>query len=128
MLRRVMPCASFLLVTVSCGGHPDVALPGACTDALRVLLKDPTAAAEMAVRAGDIRLVAVNGYGRWTPGVQEYGLRKKHGLIVLEETSDTPADQSCDSYQRVATVYAEKYNRKVVELTKANPRVNSGTR
>jgi hypothetical protein len=118
MLGRLPIIALILAGTTACDGNPLTAAMGACTEELRSL-KDPTMAANKAVSLGDLRLIAIKEYARWTPGAPDPRLRDKHGVIVLEKTSDTPADGSCERYQVAATAYAENYNRRVIELTVA---------
>jgi hypothetical protein len=121
VLRRPILVLGVLLGAANCDGSLDLALAGACTDALQELPKDAVEAADRAVKAGDLRLIAVNDYSRRTPGTNDPRLRQKHGIIVLEETSDTPADHSCQTYQKVATDYAEKYNQQVLMRASRKP-------
>lgn len=118
MLGRLLIILPFLVTITGCDRGPSASLTEGCADELHSL-EDPTKAASKAVESGDFRLVAVKEYAQWTPGAPDPRLRERHGVIVLEKTSDTPADESCERYQVAATTYAESYNRRVLELAAA---------
>lgn len=114
-----------LTLTIACDEAAHVLGMGNCSEGLAKLRVDPIRAAEDAVRRGDRRLLAVNGYTRWTPGALDYSLRTKYGYRTLENTSDTPDDASCVAYQDAAIAYAERYNRRVLQLVR-DPTPNVG--
>lgn len=103
-------------LTMACDEAAHVLGMGVCSEDLAKLRVDPIRAAEDAVGRGDRRLLAVNGYTRWTPGALDYSLRTKYGYRTLENTSDTPDDASCVAYQDAAIAYAERYNGRVLQL------------
>lgn len=116
MLRQPLIIAFIFASTTACDGNPLTVARGACTEELQSL-KDPTMAANRAVSLGDLRLIAIQEYAQRTPGAPDPRLREKHGVIVLEKTSDAPVDGSCERYQVAAIAYAENYNRRVLALT-----------
>lgn len=118
MLGRLIVVGAILTGLAGCDSQKSVVLGGACSEALRSLPKDPVTTADKAIEAGDLRLVAVNGYSQWTPGASDRQLREKHGILILEKTSDTPPDASCQKYQEAATSYAELYNHRILERAK----------
>lgn len=105
-----------LTLTMACDEAAHVLGMGICNENLAKLRVDPIRAAEETVGRGDRRLLAVNGYTRWTPGTLDYSLRAKYGYRTLENTSDTPDDASCVAYQDAAITYAERYNGRVLQL------------
>lgn len=112
-----------LILTAACDEAAHVLGTGICSEDLARLRDDPIRTAEQAVARGDRRLLAVNGYTRWTPGALDYSLRTKYGYRTLENTSDTPDDASCAAYQDAATAYAERYNGRVLQLVSEAPPV-----
>jgi hypothetical protein len=59
----------------------------------------------------------VYGITTLIPGVGDQELIQRHGYSVLEMTSDSPLDESCDIYQTEAEAYARNYNLRLLELT-----------
>ena len=93
---------------------------GACSDDLAAISGDPVEAADAAADRGAIRLLAVRGYAVHTPGVS--GGAQSREYVVLPNTSDTPADRSCQRYQVRAIAYAGRYNQRIVERTQSQVR------
>ena len=93
---------------------------GACSNDLAAISGDPVEAADAAVDRRDTRLLAVRGYAVHTPGVSEGAQSLEY--TVLPNTSDTPADRSCQRYQVRAIAFAGRYNQRIVGRTQSEAR------
>lgn len=93
---------------------------GRCDQLRARLAHDAAGAAELAVSNGNRRFLAVEGITVTIPGIQNDALIRRSGFIVLEGTTDAPEDSSCEAYQDEATAYAERYNRRVLQLVGGN--------
>lgn len=106
-----------VLTLASCREASKIAGLGACSEERQAIARDPAKAADLAVERGNRRLLAVREYAVWAPGATRQ-LMSQRGYTVLPNTSDNPADASCEYYQDEAKVYAEGYNRRVLQLSK----------
>lgn len=88
---------------------------------LRWLYKaDPGKDAKQAIAKGDFRLVAVYGYTLIIPGLNgdlsKY--EKLYGIRVIEGTSDVMQNEEHGKLNALASEYAKKYNRIILEQKK----------
>jgi hypothetical protein len=114
-VRRAV-LALFLATAGGCDAVTPFASGGACSEDLRMMRSDPDHAAQRSVASGDTRVLMVRGYTTWAPGVGDIELQGRLGTRILERTSDTPQDKSCEQYQDAAIAYAERYNSRIVAL------------
>lgn len=103
----------------SCASVPG-ATEGQCQPFLLSLSTEaPEDKAESSVASGRPFLLAVKGFTLSFPGANELAAQKI-GYQVLEGTSDSFADKSCQFYQRKAEAYAKRYNTRVLQLLSRN--------
>jgi hypothetical protein len=114
---RIVLGVLLLLTLASCREASKIVGVGACSEERQAIAGDPAKAADQAVARGDTRLLAVREYAVWAPGATRQ-LMSQEGYRVLPNTSDNPADASCDYYQDEAKAYAEGYNRRVLQRSK----------
>lgn len=83
------------------------------------------AAAEVATTKNDNRLFAVYGITVEVPGTSLTIEQAEtcYGLNYIEGTSDEPTVGRNEELDINARKYAERYNKKVLELRKVNPRI-----
>lgn len=72
--------------------------------------------AERAHRLHDDQFLGVNGYGVQVPGVQDETTLRRHGVRVIEGTSDGLCDDDHDRLNKQAQQYAERYNRAMMAM------------
>lgn len=107
--------AAMALTLTSCAPLPQRPA-GQCQPFLASLRAQPAEAkAEAIVASGDPYLLAVMGFTLSFPGADESAAQRV-GYQILEGTSDAFFDESCRIYQQKAEIYAEKFNRRVLEL------------
>jgi hypothetical protein len=78
---------------------------------------DVVTAVDVALKKGDRRLLGVMGYALVVPGVprdEEVTLREKHGVRILEHTSDARHGEDHAAWNDAAARYAERYNRELL--------------
>ena len=78
---------------------------------------DVVRAVDLALSRGDRRLLGVMGYVLIVPAVprdQEVELREKHGVRVLDHTSDAMHGEDHAAWNASAARYAERYNRELL--------------
>lgn len=115
--RVALLAALALIVLPGCQQTPPAPkASGVCDQARARLPDEPASRAERAIARGDRRFVAVYGITTLIPGVGDQALIQRHGYTVLEMTSDSPPDESCEIYQAEADSYARSYNMRVLEL------------
>jgi hypothetical protein len=89
-----------------CPGLPVLDVASASQDAAR------------AVKAGNTKLYAVNGYAVEIPGVSDVtAAEKKYGISIIPGTSDSIKNKTCGELNDRARLYAENYNKAVILLT-----------
>jgi hypothetical protein len=79
---------------------------------------DPAVELKAAIASGDWRFLGVTGYVAVAPGVDlRDPMYPKHpeGMRVIEGTSDTPVGEAGERFNTVAGVYAERYNRLLLQ-------------
>ena len=75
--------------------------------------------AQKAIEAKDFSLYSVMGYAEEVPGVDDKDLQKiksEYGTKVIEGTSDTPMGEQGKAYNRNARLYADAYNRVILDI------------
>jgi len=82
-------------------------------DLLYPELAHPDADARRAIKEGDFRFVAIDRYGKDTPGVERYPrLKQRYGSKLVRQPFRIIASPSQDfSFRIRARAYAQQYNR-----------------
>ena len=86
------------------------------TELRRLRSADPVADADRALSAGDTRLLGLAGFALEVPGASE-GDRKRLGVREIRGTVDLFHSDEHLQLQKMARVYAERYNRRVLQRT-----------
>ena len=78
---------------------------------------DPAQDIERAIKKGDLRFIGVMGYSLIVPGVEDYHERyeKNNGVRIIEGASDFILSDDVQRLNELATDYAERYNKLLLE-------------
>lgn len=107
-----------VLIAQIFGGCSSVAVPqGKCTIySQRLLEKNSEVEAERVALSDSPYILGVQGYTTTFPGTEGSPLSLKLRSEVIEGTSDSHLDASCTLYQREASDYAQRFNRRLLKL------------
>ncbi|HET9638333.1 MAG TPA: hypothetical protein VFP12_03925 [Allosphingosinicella sp.] len=82
----------------------------------RLLEKNPEVEAERIALLPTPYILGIQGYTITFPGTEDSPYAHKLRSEAIEGTSDSNLDASCVLYQRKATDYAQRYNRRLLRL------------
>lgn len=114
----------FLAAAVFASGCSSAKVPtGQCAGYLRSLaVERAVVRAERVVRSGEPYFLGVKGFALSFPGVEDPQVVSQIGYKIMEGTSDVIKDSSCWRYQRQAHLFAEQFNRRIIQLVSAKGR------
>lgn len=105
-----------LLLLPACKSPPEPEA-GECGRGIRSLVGvSPEQRAEISFRSGAPKFLAFHGFVIVVPGVDDPYLIQRVGYDVIEGTSDYARTAECHASHVAARRYAERYNRRLVEL------------
>jgi hypothetical protein len=82
---------------------------------------DPKADLKRNIELGDTRFLVFNGIsGNMRPGQASEERVAKHGIRLIEGTTDAPLNKEHDRLIRIAIKYAERYNDLLLDYLKAH--------
>jgi hypothetical protein len=75
---------------------------------------DPAHDAQQAIARGDMRFVGIMEYSVLTPGVEDWSVVDRHGVRIVEGTSDVVRCYEQARLTEIAEQYAAAYNRTIL--------------
>jgi hypothetical protein len=97
---------------------PPLAGPAALAAADSLGRLDPGREVEAALRHGDRRLLGVQGYALYAPGVppeEERDFRRRYGVRVIAGTGDNQVGEEGERFNRAAHEWATRYNQALLK-------------
>jgi hypothetical protein len=79
------------------------------------LLTDPTSEAKAALERGDRRFLAVQGFSTEAPGVEDFHMVDRNGIVIIDDTTDYISTLTQSYFKERARDYANDYNRYILE-------------
>jgi hypothetical protein len=119
---KLVNFALFTIAMLTCGCLSTKASAGKCTAYLHSLAgEDAISKAERIASSGNPYLLGIQGFSLSFPGVDDPQAPQRVGYKIMEGTTDAIEDDSCWTYQRQARRFAERFNRRVLDLLRRDP-------